>query len=90
MVVWRPAARVDLLRIVRHIAEENPFAARRVGRELVLTIDSLETFPYRGRRGRISGTRELVAIAPYVVVYDVAEEGTVFILRIWHGAQERP
>jgi toxin ParE1/3/4 len=31
-IVWRPAAREDLLEIVTYIAERNPAAARRIGR----------------------------------------------------------
>lgn len=88
-VVWREDARDDVIRITRYIAEENPAAARQVARELLLAGDSLAVFPHRGRAGRISGTRELVAVRPYIVVYEVAVDGTVFILRIWHGAQNR-
>lgn len=67
-VIWRPAAFTDLARIVAHIAAENPIAARQVGRELLLAGDSLTMFPHRGRRGRVSGTRELVAYPPYILV----------------------
>jgi hypothetical protein len=34
--------------------------------------------------------RELVAIVLYVIVYEVAGAERVTILRVWHGAQERP
>jgi len=88
-VIWREDARDDITRITRYIAEENPAAARQMGRELVLAGDSLGVFPRRGRRGRIPGTRELVAVRPYIVVYEVAEDNTIFILRVWHGAQSR-
>lgn len=60
-VVWSAAALADLARIARHVAAENPLAARRVARELLLAGDSLEVFPRRGRPGRAVGTRELVA-----------------------------
>lgn len=86
---WQPVAFADLTRIIRHIAEENPIAARRVGRELLLAADSLMIFPRRGRPGRIPGTRELVTVRPYIIVYDVAEHDTVTVLRVWHGAQSR-
>lgn len=88
-VIWREEARDDIARIARYIAEENPAAARQVGRELVLAGDGLTLFPQRGRVGRVPGTRELVTVRPYVIVYEVAEDGTVFILRVWHGAQYR-
>jgi plasmid stabilization system protein ParE len=44
-VIWRAKALTDVGRIVRHIAEDNPVAARRIGRELLLAGDSLELFP---------------------------------------------
>lgn len=88
-VEWQPVAFADLSRIIRHIAEENPLAARRVGREILLAGDSLAVFPRRGRRGRIIGTRELVTVPPYVLVYEVTDAGAVTILRVWHGAQSR-
>jgi plasmid stabilization system protein ParE len=86
-VNWQPVAFADLTRVIRHIAEENPIAARRVGRELLLAADSLTIFPRRGRRGRIPGTRELVAVRPYIIVYELTEHDTVTILRVWHEAQ---
>ena len=88
-VIWREDARDDVARIARYIAEENPAAARQVGRELVLVGDGLAIFPRRGRLGRIPGTRELVTVRPYIIVYEVAEDETVFILRVWHEARNR-
>lgn len=57
-------------------------------RELLLAADSLSVFPRRGRPGLLAGTREMVAVSPYILVYRVDEDG-VTILRIWHGAQDR-
>ncbi len=88
-VQWQPVAFADLTRIVRHIAEENPIAARRIGRELLLAADSPLIFPRRGRPGRIPGTRELVTVRPYIIVYEVAQQDTVTVLRVWHGARTR-
>jgi addiction module RelE/StbE family toxin len=85
-VVWLEDALDDVARITRYIALENPAAARQVTRELVLAGDGLVMFP---RRGRVAGTRELATVPPYIVVYEVAENDTVFILRVWHAAQNR-
>ncbi len=73
----------------RHVAAENPLAAQRVAREPLLAGDSLEVFPRRGRPGRAAGTRELVAARPYVLVYEVTQDASVAILRVWHAAQDR-
>jgi plasmid stabilization system protein ParE len=72
------------------ISPPTTVAARGVGRELLLAGDSLVRFPRRGRPGRLAGTRELMAIHPYLIVYRVAGADMVTILRVWHAAQERP
>jgi len=74
--------------IITHISKEDPIAAQRVARELLLAADSLQLFPRRGRVGRVAGTRELVAIRPCIIVYELAGEDAV-VLRVWHGAQGR-
>ena len=57
----------------------------------MLAGDSLALFPARGSLGLATGTRELVAVWPYLIVYEVdTSSDTVRILRIWHEAQERP
>ncbi len=78
------------MRLVRYIAQENPVAARQIGREILLSGDSLAMFPRRGRPGRDPTTRELVTIRPYVIVYEVDAVGNVTIQSVWHSAQDRP
>jgi plasmid stabilization system protein ParE len=50
-------------RIVRYISADNPVAAKRAGRELLLAGDGLAMLPRHGRPGRQAGTREL-AVTP--------------------------
>ena len=88
-VIWGRRALADIGRIVSHIAEERPATASRIGRELLLAGDSLIMFPQRGRRGSAPDTRELVVVGPYVLIYEVSEHNSVYILRIWHAAQDR-
>jgi toxin ParE1/3/4 len=88
-VRWLASARADVAAIARHIADENPIAARRVARELLIAGDSLIAFPQRGRPGAVAGTRELTAVRPYVIIYRVSQAGDVAILRVWHAAQDR-
>jgi addiction module RelE/StbE family toxin len=87
-VRWSRAAAADLDSIFAYLAEERPDLAEEFVQELLLAADSLEAFPYRGRPGRVPGTRELVALSPYIVVYEVTRGG-VLILRLWHGRQDR-
>lgn len=89
-VEWRLVALADRDAIIAYLEPLNPHAAANLLRALVLAGDSLALFPNRGRLGLATDTRELVAIWPYLIVYetDPAAE-TVRILRIWHGAQDR-
>ncbi len=87
-VVFAAPALADLLRVRTNIGQDNPAAANRVAVQLVAACDRLEYLPERGRPGLVPGTRELVALWPYVIVYRIARE-EVQILRIWHGAQDR-
>lgn len=89
-VVWRPAALADLRRLISHIAMDNPHAAARMSRRLRQAAEHLPVFPYRGRIGTITDTRELVTVQPYVIIYRVVpHENAVNVLRIWHAAQSR-
>jgi toxin ParE1/3/4 len=46
--------------------------------------------PYKGWPGRAPDTRELSAVPPYVMVYEVDDDAQVIqILRVWHTAQDR-
>ena len=90
-VEWHQLALEDRDVIVAYLELLNPNAASSVLRGLVLAGDSLALFPARGRLGLAAGTRELVAVWPYLIVYEVdTSSDTVRILRIWHEAQERP
>ncbi|MBU6357778.1 MAG: type II toxin-antitoxin system RelE/ParE family toxin [Rhodospirillales bacterium] len=90
-VEWHPLALEDRDVIVAYLELLNPNAASSVLRGLVLAGDSLALFPTRGRVGLATGTRELVAVWPYLIVYQVdMSSDTVRILRIWHVAQDRP
>ena len=89
-VVWRAGARDDRRRISAYLAERNPAAAARLVEALILAADSLASFPDRGRKGRAPGTRELVVVNPYLLIYEVDYAANlVRILRVWHGAQDR-
>lgn len=83
-VLWSDPAVWDVEGHVRYLADVNPLAARELAITLFTLGDSLAALPNRGRPGRVEGTRELVAVFPYVMVYQV-DEHTVTILRVWHG-----
>lgn len=66
-------------------------AARALGAAILAILEEdLPAFPFRGREGRVPGTRELVLThLPYSVVYRVGSDA-IEILAILHQSQEWP
>jgi addiction module RelE/StbE family toxin len=85
---WTPTALGDLESLHAYIAEENPEAAARTVERILLGIEAFRRHPDLGRKGRVPGTRELVA-APYVVAYRAAGSA-VEILSVLHSARRWP
>lgn len=89
-VRWSQTAARDLEAICDHIAVDSLEAAARVARTIYDGCGMLGKFPQLGRASRIRDRRELViAPFPYIVVYLIAGDA-VHLLRIYHGAQDRP
>ena len=87
---WTAEASDDLEQISLRIAENSRAVALKTVRIIFERIEQLALFPRKGRIGREPDTRELViSPLPWIVVYR-AGESAVEILRIWHGAQDRP
>ena len=68
-ILWSALAHADLLDIIDYISEDNPVAALKVLDDINVKVSQLADFPKSGRLGRVEGTRELVVMANYVVVY---------------------
>jgi addiction module RelE/StbE family toxin len=84
------AAEFDLEHIRDTIISDNPVAAEKVQQAIRKAIELLRSFPHLGRPGVLKGTREkAVKSLPYIVVYRVHDDELI-ILRIFHGAQNRP
>ena len=86
---WKKQARNDLIKIVEHIAEDNPDAAEQLADEIEAKTARLREHPELYRSGRKRGTREMVVRPNYLVIYRVQTE-VVEILRVKHAAQQRP
>lgn len=82
-------AKADLSDIRLYLQSQSPATARKVGRKLLDVCLNLSAYPDRYRLGREPGTREAVAVRPYVIVYRITDV-EVQILRVWHAAQDRP
>lgn len=88
-VAWTRPAHDQLAEILAYVSECNAKAANRLAVEIDMHVRALGVNPYRGRAGRLSGTRELVLPGlPYVLAYRVTDR--VEILAIMHGARQWP
>ena len=88
-LIFSRAAVHDLVRLREFIARHNPDAAKRVSQRLRGVINGLVNNPQIGRPvpdlpGEI---RELI-FGKYVVRCEV-RTNSLYVLRIWHGKEER-
>ena len=87
------AALADLARLHDFLAGRNPDAAHRAIDALTRAVQSLDTFPERGRPAGTPGVRELIVPFGrygYVMRYAYsASADELVVLRIWHGREMR-
>jgi toxin ParE1/3/4 len=89
-ILWSPQGRRDLWDIYRHIASDNPRAARALHDKILSGIQVLSEAPQMGRPGRVPGTREwVVAGTSDIVPHRVCGE-TLQILRVYHTSRLWP
>lgn len=92
-VRWSRAALDDLRQQIRHIAQDDPTAARSVAERIDAAAILLGDRAV-GRPGRVAGTYEKsVRGLPYVLAYclDMAKgRETLFVLRVIHTARQWP
>lgn len=89
---YTPRAQRDLQAIFTYIDRNNPAAATNVVDRIHACAEALETFPYMGHIGPISGTFDLtVPELPYVIVYrvELGDDDRIAALSVYHGAQDR-
>jgi len=87
---WSTAAANDLEEISSYLHINHPSFALDTIQRIYRSAKSLKQFPEKGRPGKLEGTRELVlSPLPYLIVYSASTD-FVQVLRIIHGAQERP
>jgi len=90
IVRWTERAEADLNGQCDHIARDDPAMAVRMGTGIFSAIETLARFPYRGRAGRVAGTRELVLVGlPWIAVYAITDD-MIVVLRLLHGAKAYP
>jgi toxin ParE1/3/4 len=90
-LAWSPNAIEDLRALQAYIERDAPLAARKTAQGIIEAVETMiPDNPRVGRPGRAPGTRELViAGSPYIVPYRL-RDGTIEILRVFHGARRWP
>jgi len=88
-LVWTDPAIEDLLHALDFIGNNNPEAVLPMQMKFHAAADSLLDFPYKGRMGRVEGTRELLIMPSHFLVYKV-DASCIRILRLFHMAQNYP
>jgi len=92
-LVVSQAAAADLARLHAFLADKNAAAANRAVAVLITAVQSLYTFPERGRPAGTANVRELVVPfgkSGYVVRYAHRQQtDEVVVLRVWHGREAR-
>ncbi len=89
-VVFTQRAITDMEELHTYIARRSPARAHAVLARIRRAINRLDPFPYSGRAGRLSGTRELVVPGlPYLAVYELLDDRVV-VQRVLHQAQQWP
>ncbi|MEJ1336845.1 MAG: type II toxin-antitoxin system RelE/ParE family toxin [Candidatus Sedimenticola sp. (ex Thyasira tokunagai)] len=82
------SAQRDLVRLRDFIANKNPQAAKRISQRLKQSILRLTDQPEIGVNvEELPGVQDLVS-GDYLVRYAVLEN-EIYILRIWHGKEDR-
>ncbi|WP_366917249.1 type II toxin-antitoxin system RelE/ParE family toxin [Maricaulis sp.] len=89
-VIWSDRSRLDMTSIIARVSADNVSASIRLRDCIFGATEKLGDYPTIGREGRRAGTRELVVPGtPYLVVYQALRDNAL-ILRVLHGARDRP
>ncbi len=90
IVRWTALAAEHLEAVHQYLAAEDAETADRLIERILAGVEMLVPYPDLGRKGRLSGTRELVITGtPYLVSYRVHRD-EVQILAVLHGARRWP
>ncbi len=87
-IKFSPESIEDLKRLYEFIAQHNPDAAQTASLNLKSAIQRFAKFPFLGHGlESLDGVREFIFVR-YAIRYLVKDD-TVYVLRIWHGKEER-
>lgn len=87
-VIWSDRALTNIEEINHYVRMFNVSTSHRLLRRLIDSGNRLGSFPLRGRAVR-RGERVLATVHPYLIIYRLLDDGSVFILRVRHAARRR-
>ena len=88
-LVWRPKALADRDRIMNRISQDNPDAAADLDEMFESKGEIARQRPTLYKKGKVDGTREIVAASNYVIVYAIRKD-CVEVLRVLHARRQWP
>jgi plasmid stabilization system protein ParE len=88
-VIRRKTYRDDLQAITDHIAQDSPGAAARLRLHIDDQVSKLADPNFPRRRGRVAGTKELVAHENYIAII-IEDDTSVTALNVVHVRQKYP
>ena len=88
-IIWSVRSREQVNDLIAYIAEHDIQAALNLRNRLEAVVQPLAEHPYMFRRGRVAGTREIVAHPNYLIVYRVLAD-RIDITAVHHARQEYP
>ena len=86
---WTAEALADRAGIFDHIESDNLAAALALDELFSEKAMRLVDHPMLGHQGQVDGTRELVVLKSYILVYEIAED-VIHVLRLLHTAMQWP
>ena len=93
MILFSSDALSDVERVRDFLGARNPDAAKRAMATIWQSLENLELFPNLGRPTEDQDIRQITVPfggSGYIVRYSVfPEDGSLLILRIWHGREAR-
>lgn len=91
-IEWTPWAISQWLETFEYLENENASAARRIAESIFEIVEMLAPYPYAGRVGKISETREFaVPRSPFIVSYEVDQTSdTLTVITIFDGRRRWP
>jgi toxin ParE1/3/4 len=91
-IVFSARATAEFKSIARYFMKINPAVAKAISNDIRKAVKLLDRHPEIGKRQDVPGTRRVVSTRyGYLIYYrPLAAEGSVEIITIIHGRQQRP